>query len=334
MQTKHIDILNIVLLLISLVLSFKLPFELFLFSYAVLGPLHYLTEINWLKDKNYFIADKKWALIFTVFAITMSFILLAIQVSLSKFLADIVSLKSINHQILFLYNLIIFSLVVFAISLMYFKKTADIIAFIFFGVLIGFMSLRYLPFTAFIIGSFLPTIIHVYLFTLFFMIFGTMNKSSLAGKIAIIVLILAPFVIFGVNIDLTPSKSAIAAQEILQGTNFYTINLKMVSLVDFVASHFSFITAQTELKVQTFIAFCYTYHYLNWFSKTSIIGWHKTFSKPKLLIILIIWLSMVGIYYYDYVIGLLVLFILSMLHVFLEFPLNILTVKTILLRRK
>jgi hypothetical protein len=43
---------------------------------------------------------------------------------------------------------------------------------------------------------------------------------------------------------------------------------------------------------------------------------------------------MVGIYYYDYTIGFLVLFIVSMLHVFLEFPLNILTIKTILLRIK
>ena len=54
MQSKQIDYLNIALMFLALILALKIPFELFLFSYAVLGPLHYLTEINWLKERNYF----------------------------------------------------------------------------------------------------------------------------------------------------------------------------------------------------------------------------------------------------------------------------------------
>ena len=45
-------------MIVSAVLAFILPFELFLFSYAVLGPLHYLTEIGWLHKKNYFAKGK------------------------------------------------------------------------------------------------------------------------------------------------------------------------------------------------------------------------------------------------------------------------------------
>ena len=45
-------------MLVSAVLAFILPFELFLFSYAVLGPLHYLTEIGWLHKKNYYTKGK------------------------------------------------------------------------------------------------------------------------------------------------------------------------------------------------------------------------------------------------------------------------------------
>src|ERR1043165_8502495 len=41
-------------MIFSCVAAFVLPFELFLFSYAVLGPLHYLTEISWLHDRKYF----------------------------------------------------------------------------------------------------------------------------------------------------------------------------------------------------------------------------------------------------------------------------------------
>src|SRR5215212_6090207 len=33
---------------------FVAPFHLFLFAYAILGPLHYLTEISWLHDRDYF----------------------------------------------------------------------------------------------------------------------------------------------------------------------------------------------------------------------------------------------------------------------------------------
>jgi hypothetical protein len=35
-----------------------MPFEVFLFAYAVLGPLHYLTEISWLHDRQYFSKGK------------------------------------------------------------------------------------------------------------------------------------------------------------------------------------------------------------------------------------------------------------------------------------
>src|SRR5207237_1302776 len=50
--------INIGLMIVSCMISFFVPFELFLFSYGVLGPLHYLTEIGWLHKKNYFTRGK------------------------------------------------------------------------------------------------------------------------------------------------------------------------------------------------------------------------------------------------------------------------------------
>lgn len=52
--TRGINMLNIVLMVVSCAVAFFIPFELFLFSYAVLGPLHYLTEISWLHKRNYY----------------------------------------------------------------------------------------------------------------------------------------------------------------------------------------------------------------------------------------------------------------------------------------
>lgn len=50
----QINYLNVGLMIVSCLVAYVIPFELFLFSYAVLGPLHYLTEISWLHDRGYF----------------------------------------------------------------------------------------------------------------------------------------------------------------------------------------------------------------------------------------------------------------------------------------
>ena len=74
-----------------------------------------------------------------------------------------------------------------------------------------------------------------------------------------------------------------------------------------------------------FIAFAYTYHYLNWFSKTSVIKWHEV-PKLRLVFVLVAWLTAIVIYIYDYSLGFMVMYLLSFLHVLLEFPLNYKTV--------
>ena len=38
--------------------AYFFPFETFLLAYAFLGPLHYLTEISWLHDRQYFTKGK------------------------------------------------------------------------------------------------------------------------------------------------------------------------------------------------------------------------------------------------------------------------------------
>jgi hypothetical protein len=54
MNTNKVEIINIGFILFSAIVAVFIPLELFLFSYAVLGPLHYLTEINWLNKNDFF----------------------------------------------------------------------------------------------------------------------------------------------------------------------------------------------------------------------------------------------------------------------------------------
>src|SRR5260370_17352533 len=73
------------------------------------------------------------------------------------------------------------------------------------------------------------------------------------------------------------------------------------------------------------IAFAYTFHSLNWFSKTSVIRWHEV-GKRRLAAIASLWIALVGVYIYDYSLGFRVLFCLSFMHIYLEFPLNHLSI--------
>jgi hypothetical protein len=70
-----------------------------------------------------------------------------------------------------------------------------------------------------------------------------------------------------------------------------------------------------------FIAFAYSYHYLNWFSKTKIIHWNDI-SRVRLNVIIVLWIASVALYIFNYQDGLIALYFLSLLHVLLEFPLN------------
>src|SRR6476659_1938652 len=58
MATDRVNYLNIGLMLASCAVALYIPFELFLFAYAVLGPAHYLTEISWLQKRRFFTRGK------------------------------------------------------------------------------------------------------------------------------------------------------------------------------------------------------------------------------------------------------------------------------------
>ena len=83
--------------------------------------------------------------------------------------------------------------------------------------------------------------------------------------------------------------------------------------------------SEVGIMLMRFIAFAYLYHYLNWFSKTEIIRWHKV-PKVRFIIVMVTWIAASLFYAYDYSLGLSLLFFLSFSHVLLEFPLNIISI--------
>jgi hypothetical protein len=108
----------------------------------------------------------------------------------------------------------------------------------------------------------------------------------------------------------------------MNGRGFVNLNMAIINLFKMgkVSMELLF-QSPVGLSVGRFIAFAYTYHYLNWFSKTEVIKWHKVPAK-WLAAVIVLWIFSVLLYVYNYKTGLTALYFLSMLHVFLEFPLN------------
>jgi hypothetical protein len=327
MQEEHtLDYVNIGLMLISLVLAIFLPFELFLFSYAVLGPLHYLTEISWLHQRNYFSSVKKdfWLLVFLCFLISL--VVVYHDIIVIRKWATGPEVDRFTNWFLGLYSKfnapILFSALCTAFAMVVTKNFwSRIIA-----MLLGFLLA--LPFADFPVmtiwlGMFLPTLIHVYLFTGLFIFYGALKNNSYPGYLSLGVFLLCTVVIF--TISYVPEGVVVGKyiRESMTRSGFSGVSREMIKLFkDGQITTFDLFESRRGWMVQRFIAFAYTYHYLNWFSKTEVIRWHKV-PKKWLIGSILIWIFSIAIYLIDYRTGLITLFFLSLLHVFLEFPLNI-----------
>jgi hypothetical protein len=324
LNNKQIDLINIVLIIISLIIAIFIPFKLFLFSYAVLGPLHYLTELNWLQTKNFFISNsKKWSIPLLV----LSFIIGLYGILILSNLLLPSSLEYYTNLIQNYYSAIILAAFLFAVALILIKNQIQLLLAMFIAVAVSLLINFVIPQWIVFVGVFLPTLIHVYFFTAFFMYYGAKKAKSKPGYLSCVVLLFVPFVISYLPVQINQYEFTESTLSTYVSSNMHLI-IQEIANAFAVGSPEKFeLISTVGIKIQIFIAFAYTYHYLNWFSKTSLIGWEKTLSKKKAISILAIWALSVAIYYWNFKTGFMALFLLSILHVFLEFPLNVITIR-------
>jgi len=176
-----------------------------------------------------------------------------------------------------LFPVFIFSAFVGSLGLILFKKTSSKLILFAFGILIWLPVPRF-KINLILIGTFVPTLVHVYVFTGLFMLYGAMKSGSITGYISIFIFIggaLSFYCIQYVPKDF--SLSEYVKNSILQ-TGFASVNATAISLFKSgstgIITQEDILNSRRGLMVQRFIAFAYTYHYLNWFSKTEIIKWH------------------------------------------------------------
>jgi hypothetical protein len=295
-RRESVEQLNIVLMVLSALAAFAAPFQLFLFVYAFLGPLHYLTEISWLHDRDYFAprpAARRWWL---------GLVAVAMLVLMYGYVSNDLLHRPVSPALEIGLMYLVF---LTAPLLLWVRHRVNAIALV---VLVAAGLLLFSDARAYaLVAYFIVTIVHVLVFTAAFVLQGALKNRSRWGLISLGVFAACIAAFFIVDV-----RPLVAVTESVRRVYsfFEPLNVQMMSLF-----------GATENAVMRLIAFAYTYHYLNWFSKTSIIKWHEV-PKRRLAAIVAAWLGSVGVYVYDYTMGLSLLYMVSLLHVLLEFPLN------------
>lgn len=161
------------------------------------------------------------------------------------------------------------------------------------------------------------------------MYFGYTKNKTFYGKLSIILLIVCPLLIMISASKLSESYQLSSyAVEAVYDLGIGELVFRIAQLLNVHTYGTLDLSTPKAVKIMTFIS--YTYDYLNWFSKTSINGWIRNLSKQKIYAILLIWIGVIVLYKYNFNYGLVLLFFFSTLHILLEFPLNITTIKALL----
>ena len=397
-KDDKINYLNIGLMLVTMVLAYYFPFETFLLAYAFLGPLHYLTEISWLHDRQYFTKGKYDFIPLLLIGIALSYAAFAKDAGFDmEFYNTFVELGLFDKLLV----LALFSSLLFAfVKNIPVKIFSILFLFIFIS---GWFSednkeMNQSSTTVFALTSLLPTLIHVYVFTGLFMLFGALKSRSKTGLMSVGAFIILPIILIFV-VPVKPKTNYISSYGkeayYAGGDGFFYTNVSIMdhfkltkdpylsnkqyldSIVNKKSANNQFPAAEKlritdslknklnenfivpnpdneyymkpipmkmaipintkdyywasvffstyGIMLMRFFAFAYLYHYLNWFSKTEVIRWHKV-PKIRLIVIVILWLFACALYAYNYALGLSFLFFLSFSHVLLEFPLNMVSI--------
>jgi hypothetical protein len=334
--THGIDILNFFLIWFTLVLAMNWPFQLFLFSYIVIGPWHYLTEINWLDKQKYFLQRKDsrvfvWSMVALVLLLTAG--TLFPQAGTLEWTKPMYNAvyglpgNPVAQVVQWSWSLMLIAFVT-AAAWLFTDRWALRAPIIVFCVLSSLFFYK-MPWAGILFGLLLPTIVHVFLFTMLFMWYGTLKTRSGWGYLNLASMVLAVLVIAVYPVSAESLHLSDSVIQLTLASAFHQINYLINHWFGLMNDNKADLASPAFFKVQSFIAFVYTYHYLNWFSKTSIIKWHQV-EKKKFVFSGILWAASLALYKVDYRLGFAAVSVLSLLHVVLEFPLNFVSIRAIL----
>jgi len=286
------DAIHLGLLLLALAAAYLVPFELLLLAYVVLGPAHYFTEISWLHDRSYYLPHRGIAVVLAIVAVVMALVSDASWFGFAMWGA-LVACAMLAATTSAIESMLLFMMAIALSAIMYSSGS----------------SLA-------VIGILIPTLIHVSLFTLIFMMLGAYRSGSRVQAMLVVVYLAAIAVIL-----LLPP----------------TAEIRIASFARFGQDHFGNVGPALgrlfgvpglalDTRLTSLLAFVYTYHYLNWFIKADVIRWTAV-PKARLAAMAAASAASTALYFYDYGFGFTFLLAVSLIHVLLEFPLNSLALR-------
>jgi len=286
------DAIHMGLMFAALGITYLVPFELLLLSYVVLGPAHYFTEISWLHDRKYFLPHRSIPIALAIIAVIAALIDNASWFGFVMWMAFVVC-----------------ALLTAATTSL--QSTALVIIAIW---LTGAMAMNGSSLA--VLGILLPTLIHVSLFTLVFMVLGAVRSGSKMQALLVLLYLAAILILLVVPPSAETQIPAFAkvAQEYFG--NVAPALGRLLGIAD----------VKLDARLTSLLAFVYTYHYLNWFIKAEVIRW-TDISRRRLALVAAVSAASTALYFYDYTYGFSVLLALSLAHIVLEFPLNALALR-------
>lgn len=283
----RVDAIHLGLMLAALALAYVLPFELLLLSYAILGPVHYLTEISWLHERRYFMPWPWLAVVLVALSVA--------AVSATTWQASGLTIWC---------ALLVAALAVARVGWIARMALALAAAMLTWAVFTQ-------DFFVVLTVALIPTLVHVSLFTLVFMIVGA-HRARSRSQFALIGVYLAALALIVVLPPSTP----------VRWPRFDAVGWRyFASVAPALGQFVGWPDWRVDQRFAGLLSFVYTYHYLNWFIKADVIRWRDV-PAWRLIGVTLLGIAATGLYFYDYALGFRVLLYLSLLHVLLEFPLN------------
>ncbi|MHC2625310.1 hypothetical protein ACVIW2_007342 [Bradyrhizobium huanghuaihaiense] len=286
------DAIHLGLMLLALAAAYLVPFELLLLAYVVLGPAHYFTEISWLHDRSYYLPHRGIAVVLAIVAVVAALIDNASWFGFAMWGALVVcamlaaTATAIESMLLFM--------VAIALSAIMYSSGSSLA----------------------VIGILIPTLIHVSLFTLIFMVLGAYRSGSRVQAALVVIYLVAIATIL-----LLPPAAEIRIASFARVGQDYFGNVGPA-----LSRLFGVPGLVLDTRLTSLLAFVYTYHYLNWFIKADVIRWAEV-PKARLAAMAAASAASTALYFYDYAFGFTFLLALSLIHILLEFPLNSLALR-------
>jgi len=325
MSSKQIDYLNIGLMLLTTALAFVWPLEQLVLANILLAPVHYLTELAWLEKRNFFIDHRRDIIVLATLAGFWFVSMLLIHTKYYPWANDwyqglsgyfffpvLDLIRVSNASFMFMAFIYAFCLVI--------KNLVWQMLFIAAFVVVSLVSEPIVLF----LGVFLGSVIHTYFFTGTFILSGALKNRSIPGLVSVGVFVLCGFSFFLVQFfpqQFSDSSPYWQTAMHKSGSLRLVVEQLLGLLYPGQVTDQLVATSNAGVSVLSFLSFMYTYHYLNWFSKTTVIKWYKIDRRATVAVVAMVSFSLI-FYFTNRILYYYLIALYSTVHSVMEFPLN------------